>query len=362
MESAETNQTEDRPSGQDQELSLTGAYRDALNTEETKYRVRGCLPVKKLLGAWTVPRIAETDDGYQRPVSPGKIRSISKSIQGGGSIKGSIAMVVPECCCPKWSRNNRKLEMKISDMAKLRVLDGQHRLLGLEAYLEACNASGTAPRDLPPLQLELYVGLSPSDEAALFEEINGTQTKVSNSHLAEVRHRFGHENDVESVASSVFDELMAGPLAGAQIGRSNFLKIAKPLLAPARGGRVNLKLENRRELLVLYLTALAQVMRGSPNQQVQESLKLNCTVRGACSVFEEILYQAVQQSFVTAGLEGFVGFMWSLERLNVFELPAKSGSVVADAIRELLFPVLDVDPLLLPSSSGSREEEEAGDE
>jgi DGQHR domain-containing protein len=351
-------------------LVLAKTYRDPLDgdSEETpKARYRATLPLKKLRGSWTVPRIEDVEDGYQRPAVPSKIRSIAKGLQSGGLLKGSVTLTVPQGAEAKWDRKSQTLSLQLPEGSLLRLGDGQHRLLGYEAYLVACHEAGIKHRDLS-IQVEIYVGLTPSEEAALFEEINATQTKVSTKHLAEVRHRFGHETDVEAVASSILDDLSTGMYKeGGLPPRSSFLKLAKPLLAPSRGGRVKLEIEKRKMLLQQFLEAIATVFSESDDQSVRDSLLLNCVFRGACALFEEVLVQAIEQKFALRGVGGFVEFLRPLERFDASKLSAKQGGVVADAMREILFPILDGDALegLLRESGEAvegREENEEGEE
>ncbi len=342
------NYQEDQKQVNKRMLRLTGAFLDHLpHMGEGKTRYRGVIPLDKLSGIWRVPRLSETDTGYQREASKRKVREIAADIFAGGIIEGTIVLVAHAGCPTEWHRKNRTLEVETQNL--LNVLDGQHRLLGYDLYVEACqnetlrtqvlgkegaSQAETKPRDLS-VQVAIYVGLTPAEEAALFEKINATQTKVPEKLLADVRHRFGAEKTVDAAASEIFDELSVGVFKDVAVVRSNFLKLAHPLLAPKRGKVTGYTLADRQMLLTQFLQAVAHTVK-------PDVLKLNCTVRAACAVFEETLYQAVTQKFVGDGVEGFKGFLWPLEKLELDTLPSRSGAVVADQMRDLLFPVLVV--------------------
>jgi DGQHR domain-containing protein len=352
MDSAKQTQPDDNsqaetPASESGEFRLTAAFRSPLGDASARYS--GNLSIEKLRGIWAVPRLGETENGYQRPLVPTKVRGVLKSLIEGKLIDGTITFSIPPECDPQWLRPNRTLTAEIAPDRKLRVVEGQHRLHGIEEYFSYCANEGLKPRDLV-VSVAFYTGLTPTQEAELFERINNTQTKISTSHLAEVRHLFGQESDVEAAASQIYDTLSQGAYRDAPIVRSNFLKLAKPLLKPRRGGRVNLNLENRQMLLTQFLEALARCV-------ASDLLKLNCVIRAACSVFEEVLLQAVEQKFVMRGTDGFAEFLTPLAKLTVADLPSKQAGAVADLFREKLFPILDIDSLLLDSSGGAGEDE-----
>ncbi len=122
-------------------------------------------------------REVETYMGIQRPLSPKRVKEIGQYVK-------LIDATFPTSIILSVSSENvifdkEKSVMRIAykkDVAK--VLDGQHRIAGLEGY--------ALPGESFQLNVTFFVDMELEDQAIVFATINQTQTKVNKSLVADL--------------------------------------------------------------------------------------------------------------------------------------------------------------------------------
>jgi DGQHR domain-containing protein len=161
--------------------------------------------------------------GIQRELSSQRVKTISQYVKGlDASFPTSIVLALDESSvtllspCPEAPEFYR---MKISNYGSdeegksvqvsmfrsiARVIDGQHRIAGLEGY------------EGPPFELNvsIFVGADIADQAAVFSAVNLTQTKVSRS-LAYDLYELSQSRSPERTAHNVtvaLDRIDVSPL------------------------------------------------------------------------------------------------------------------------------------------------------
>ncbi|MBN3866417.1 DGQHR domain-containing protein [Gluconobacter kondonii] len=115
-------------------------------------------------------RIEGKEEGYQRVLSPGRVKSVSRYIQSGGTIPGVIIISFPNL---SYDRKTKTITLPSSSDEAGWVIDGQHRLAGAH---EAAKA-GT---DID-LAIAAFEGVSFEEQVELFITINKEAKNVSSS-------------------------------------------------------------------------------------------------------------------------------------------------------------------------------------
>ena len=109
--------------------------------------------------------------GIQRPLNPSRVKEISKYVRliDATFPTGILIHIAQEDCEYDESKNELKIE-KRNNVAK--VLDGQHRIAGLEALDQD---------ETFEIPIVIFVEMELEDQALVFATINQTQTKVNKS-------------------------------------------------------------------------------------------------------------------------------------------------------------------------------------
>ena len=114
--------------------------------------------------------------GIQREVKPSRLKELNTFVNTKDAcFPTSIILSIPEECATYYPdkailRLSKTENFPIDKIAK--ILDGQHRIRGLEAY------SG---KDVFELNISIFIDLDPEYEAYIFSTINQAQTKVNKS-------------------------------------------------------------------------------------------------------------------------------------------------------------------------------------
>lgn len=114
--------------------------------------------------------------GIQREVKPSRLKELNTFVNTKDAcFPTSIILSIPEECATYYPeegilRLSKTENYPIDRIAK--ILDGQHRIRGLEAY------SG---KDIFELNISVFIDLDPEYEAYIFSTINQAQTKVNKS-------------------------------------------------------------------------------------------------------------------------------------------------------------------------------------
>jgi DGQHR domain-containing protein len=158
------------------------------------------LPLKDLLGRIHSDTYAsENPRGYQRPVTPSRLRQVSNYLRSEeGMLPTSILLCIrrPEAAdfTPDSGANGggQSGTLSIGPDVILWVVDGQHRLSGLERALKKDGAKWAADYHLPVVIVD---GIDAYEEMRYFHVINtrhkGVPTDVVDRHLLAMREAEG---------------------------------------------------------------------------------------------------------------------------------------------------------------------------
>lgn len=134
-------------------------------------------------------REVEIYTGIQRELSKNRTKEIGKYVNMvDASFPSSVIIHIDEENITKYDEANEIMTLPFRDnIAK--VLDGQHRIAGLEEYKEGGKSF--------QMMVTIFVGMELEDQAIIFATINKTQTKVNKSLVADLfefaTHRSPHK-------------------------------------------------------------------------------------------------------------------------------------------------------------------------
>jgi DGQHR domain-containing protein len=158
------------------------------------------LPLKQLLGRFRADTYASDNPrGYQRPVTPSRLRQLSSYMRNEeGMLPTSILLCIRQPHRARFDpvgQENGKGDLGVLSVdagIPLWVVDGQHRLFGLERALKKDKAKWLADYPLPVVIVE---GIDAYEEMRYFHVINtrhkGVPTDVVDRHLLSMREAEG---------------------------------------------------------------------------------------------------------------------------------------------------------------------------
>lgn len=134
-------------------------------------------------------REVEIYSGIQRELSPSRVKEISKYVNMVDATfpTGIILHIKPEDVINYNDQDGTMTLLRKDNIAK--VLDGQHRIAGLEQFSASSGNFQT--------NVTIFIGMELEDQAIVFATINKTQTKVNKSLVADLfdfaTHRSPHK-------------------------------------------------------------------------------------------------------------------------------------------------------------------------
>jgi DGQHR domain-containing protein len=158
------------------------------------------LPVKELLGRFTSDTYrADNPSGYQRSVTPSRVRQVSSYLRAEeGMLPTSIVLCIRQPHRAQFepaageTGGGESGLLTISPDVALWVVDGQHRLAGLERALKKDKAKWVGDYPLPVVIVE---GIDQYEEMRYFHVINtrhkGVPVDVVDRHLLSMRDAEG---------------------------------------------------------------------------------------------------------------------------------------------------------------------------
>lgn len=143
---------------------------------------------------YVTTRQENREAGFQRVLDRKRALDIANYIDSElGTIPGSIILSAQEDANLKLISGGKTIEFTLTEKAFL-VLDGQHRVYGF-------SLSQTAVR----VPVVIYSGLTPTEEARLFIDINTKQRQVPNELLLDIKQLAQREDDKSSLLRETFD-------------------------------------------------------------------------------------------------------------------------------------------------------------
>ncbi|TPM98600.1 DGQHR domain-containing protein [Mesorhizobium sp. B2-1-5] len=140
------------------------------------------------------PRYADPAEGFQRALDEKRARDIAAYIDSGaGTIPTSIVLSAQPEADLQYRRGPRTLSFNKTPRSFL-ILDGQHRVYGFRL--------ATSRLRVPVV---IYSGLSRTEEARLFMDINTKQRPVPNELILDIKRLADTESSQEALLRDVFD-------------------------------------------------------------------------------------------------------------------------------------------------------------
>ena len=143
----------------------------------------------------TNPREDDPDQGFQRALDENRAKSIADYIRRGGTIPSSIILSAqPES---ELTYNSKNKTITFNEMqSSFLILDGQHRVYGFRKLLN----EGVKYR----VPVIIYNGLTTTQEARIFIDINTLQRPVPKELLLDIKRLADRESDAERMLDELF--------------------------------------------------------------------------------------------------------------------------------------------------------------
>ncbi len=130
--------------------------------------------------------------GIQRKLDPKRERDIAKYVQSfDATFPTSIVVYIDEKYVLIKENDNDTVEIELNNITEktAKIIDGQHRLAGLQQAIEQQERLGdlfSDPKELDKLKnfelsLTILIGMDIAEQANIFSKVNLTQTKVNKS-------------------------------------------------------------------------------------------------------------------------------------------------------------------------------------
>lgn len=141
-------------------------------------------PVKDVISWSTIPTLTpENDNGIQRPLKDNKVKAIKKFLESDprNTIPTAIVITISSEAC---EIENGQITINPEEKENILVIDGQHRLCGLNAF----NNDTRIP-------IVAILDATPEERAFQFIIINNKVTKVAPDHIRALTLRLTREED-----------------------------------------------------------------------------------------------------------------------------------------------------------------------
>lgn len=173
------------------------AYPALLLTQNEHRFYFATIPIDDLFAyCYVARRDEDTERGFQRTLSQERAESIAQYLASGtGSIPSNIVLSAQEVAELKYDSRTKSISFQRNKNSFL-VLDGQHRLWGYSK----CKTRHRVP-------VAIYDGLTRTEEARLFIDINTNQKGVPAALLLDIKRLAERENDQEQRLRELFDQL-----------------------------------------------------------------------------------------------------------------------------------------------------------
>lgn len=143
---------------------------------------------------YVTTRDEDRDTGFQRVLDKKRALDIAQYIDSeSGTIPGSVILSAQPEAAVKLIGGGKTIEFSFTPKSFL-VLDGQHRIYGF-------SLAETALR----VPVVIYSGLTPTEEARLFIDINTKQRQVPNELLLDIKQLAEREDGREATLRGIFD-------------------------------------------------------------------------------------------------------------------------------------------------------------
>lgn len=143
---------------------------------------------------YVTSRDSNPEQGFQRTLDRKRAQDIARYIDTQeGTIPGSIILSAQPQAQLKLIGGGKTIEFSFQPKSFL-VLDGQHRVYGFSLAESALR-----------VPVVIYSGLTPTEEARLFIDINTKQRQVPNELLLDIKQLAEREDDRDALLREIFD-------------------------------------------------------------------------------------------------------------------------------------------------------------
>lgn len=222
------------------------------------------IPVEDLFPYCFVSRRNEdAEKGFQRSLNETRALDIAEYLKKGeGSIPTNIVLSAQDVADFKYDARSKVVAYAREQSAFL-VLDGQHRLWGYHLCSKKFGVSHRVP-------VSIYMGLTRTEEARLFIDINTKQVGVPAALLLDIKQIAEIESSGEQILRGLFDKLnkdpkspIAGQLsparsASGKISRVTFNKSLLPVIRSSSWQATSP--DARYQLLLNFVVAVVKIL------------------------------------------------------------------------------------------------------
>lgn len=152
------------------------------------------IKAKEIQSLATVLR-ATSEDGYQRLLSQPRVKDITKYLDDGNIIPGSIILSAQKGSEIRFDKEEKRLHLKNSDK-KLFIIDGQHRVYGAAA----CQNDISLP-------VCIFNNLTLQQEVQYFLDINSNQKGVPKTLRIELMKFLSEPDSKDAIRIQLFKDL-----------------------------------------------------------------------------------------------------------------------------------------------------------
>lgn len=167
--------------------------------------------------------IYEIDNSVNRDINYGRLQTISKYVD---SYDSEIGIFLPSLVFSFGEDGDEyydtdKKELRIPTGGKLKVIDGQHRIKGLE-YLLRDNKDPKRKEEIldSNLTAQIYFGLKAEDEKNVFVDINSNAKRVSMSLIT----KYDTRDIMRVLVRDIYDSSNALQTAGVEFNKSRIVR------------------------------------------------------------------------------------------------------------------------------------------
>lgn len=275
-------------------MSTPPTITDSETTETLRFTVSLVTQGKHRFYSLTIPsdvlaqtcfvttREEDPEMGFQRSLDQRRAQEIANYIDGGlGTIPSAIILSAQPQAQFKIVDKGKTVEF-VKDPKAFFVIDGQHRLYGF-------HLAKTSLR----VPVVIYNGLSRSDEAKIFIDVNSKQKPVPNELLLDIKNLAEYENESERLLREIFDLFsnendsvllgLTSPTQSARgkISRVTFNQAIKPLIKIFSG-------LGSREIYKILNSYISAVIKGEERISAQGCFVNPTLFRAYAEIFTEV--------------------------------------------------------------------------
>lgn len=277
------------------------------------------------------PRYQDPAEGFQRALDEKRGRDIAAYIDSGlGTIPSSIVLSAQPEANLQYNRPKRTLSFEKNKRSFL-ILDGQHRVFGFRL--------ATSKLRVPVV---IYNGLSRTEEARLFMDINTKQRPVPNELILDIKRMAETESNSEALMRDVFDTFNSqaeSPLFGlmspferrkGKISRVTFNGAIKPIFDTLSGA----KSEYVYDVLSAYLQSCLSGLR---KNDAEATITNPTMFKGLMLLFPTVAEKVADRhgsEFTLANFDEVLAPMFERVRRADLANPGKSASSLVDVFKK----------------------------